>query len=70
MKEYMIGMRYGTIATLRIYKEVRNMKTIITILMIVGMFKLTITKSNGEVRKYNLSLLNIISLILLYIYFL
>ena len=70
MKEYMIGMRYGTIATLRIYKEVRNMKTIITILMIVGMFKLTITKSNGEVRKYNLSLLNIISLILFYIYFL
>lgn len=44
------------------------MKAIITILMIVGMFKLTITKSNGEVRRYNLSLLNIISLILLYIY--
>lgn len=47
----------------------KNIKIIITLFLILGMFDLTITKSNGKTIKYSLSLLfNIVVLILLNLY--
>lgn len=44
------------------------MKIIITILLILGTANISITKNNGKTDSYSFGFLNIITLILLYVY--